>query len=598
MTGQYAKLLIMKGVNNMRKLQIVKNGLSPYHIVTSYFADECERYAASELQKYIYESTNTLVPYFSDICERRGMEILIGYDARNAQDYIEEKEFNSLMDEGFIIKTAITGDIVICSKTSRGTLYGVYTFLERFLGFRAFTKDVEKIDYVTDFSVSEIHIIKNPDFEYRDAYFRGAFDGGFASKNKLNTSVADISREKGGNMKFFSAHHTFESLLPSKNYFKKYPQYYAEIDGKRKPSQPCLSNPDVVMEIATNLLKIIEKNPHCKVFSVAQNDNHEYCKCEKCRKIDEYEGSPAGSMITFVNKVAEIVESKYPDVLIHTFAYVYTRKAPKYVRPRRNIIVRLCNIECEWSQAFETLAAKDPKSNAMEFINNLKDWTAICDRVYIWDYAVNFRSYLQPFPNFYQMAENIKFYKKCGIKGVLQQGNFSYGGGAAMDDLKSYLIGKLLWNAESNLDSLIDEFLCGVYGKGAPYIKEYLKLLTESVKGHELGIYDLPDSPYFTDELVEKYDLLFKMAEDAAENDEIKTRIQREHLSIEYLKAVRIEDYEQRCAKIDDLAEKIKKFKITEIMERVNLYDSFEYMKREKNIRNCEGRYSLYYVVK
>ena len=167
-----------------------------------------------------------------------------------------------------------------------------------------------------------------------------------------------------------------------------------------------------------------------------------------------------------------------------------------------------------------------------------------------------------------------------------------------MDELKSYIIGKLLWNAENDTDSLIDEFLCGVYGKGAPYIKEYLKLLTESVKGYRLSIYNSSDSPYFTDELVEKYDSLFKLAEDAAENDEIKTRIQREHLSVEYLKVIRIEDYAQRCAAVDILAEKIKSFKLTEIMERTNLYDSFEYMRRERYAKNREGAYWLYYVVK
>lgn len=581
----------------MRHLQIVKNGFSPYHIVGSYFADECERYAASELQSYIYQSTNTLIPYFSDICPKRGAEILIGYGARNAKDYIKESEIQALHDEGFIIKTA--GDqLLICGKTSRGTLYGVYTFLETFLGFRAFTKDVETIDCMPELSISEINIVQNPDFEYRDAYFRGAFDGSFASKNKLNSSVADISREKGSNMKFFSAHHTFESLLPSKEYFDKHPEYYAEIDGVRTPSQPCLSNPEVIKTVCENLLKTIEHNPYAKVFSVAQNDNQGYCRCENCRKIDEYEGSPAGSIITFVNQVAEAVEEKHPDVLIHTFAYQYTRTAPKFVRPRKNIIVRLCNIECEWSEPFEILAGKDPRSQAAAFIKNIADWTAICDRVYIWDYAVNFSNYLQPFPNLYQMAENIKLYKRHGIRGVLQQGNFSYGGGAAMDELKAYLIAKLLWDTQSDTEQVIDEFLCGVYGKGAPYIKDYLKLASKSVKGHALSIYDDTDSPYFTDALVETYDSLFKMAEEAAESDEIRARIQREHLSIEYLKAARIEDDAKRCAAVDVLAEKIKRFRLTEIMERRNLYDSFAYMKKERYAKNRDGQYNLYYVVK
>ena len=68
----------------MGDLCIVKDGRSPYHIVGSYFADECERYAAAELQKYLYRATGTFVPYFSDICGKRTLEILVGKNARNA----------------------------------------------------------------------------------------------------------------------------------------------------------------------------------------------------------------------------------------------------------------------------------------------------------------------------------------------------------------------------------------------------------------------------------------------------------------------------------------------------------------------------------
>ena len=85
------------------------------------------------------------------------------------------------------------------------------------------------------------------------------------------------------------------------------------------------------------------------MFSVSQNDWYNYCQCPACKAIDDREGSPAGTMITFVNQVADAIREDCPDVLIHTFAYQYTRKAPKFVRPRPNVIVRLCSIECCFS---------------------------------------------------------------------------------------------------------------------------------------------------------------------------------------------------------------------------------------------------------
>ncbi len=582
----------------MNTAEIVKNGRSQYHIVGSYFADECERFAASELQKYIYRATDVLVPYFSDICPKRSVEIIVGKDARNARDYVTDEELNGLGYEGFLIRVSDDGTVLICGNKSRGTLYGVYAFLEKFLGFRCLTSKIERIDRKSELAVTSGDIIEKPDFEYRDAYFRDAFDGGFASKNRLNTSIADISREKGGNMKFFSAHHTFETLLPSKVYFSLHPEYYAEIDGKRVPTQPCLSNDDVIRIMTENVIRQIKENPHCNVFSVAQNDNKQYCRCKKCRAIDECEGSPSGSMITFVNRIAEAVEKVAPDVLIHTFAYQYTRHAPRTVRPRHNVIVRLCNIECEFSEPFETLAARDPSGTAAHFLKDLSDWTAIHDRVYIWDYAVNFHNYLLPFPNFYQMAENIKYYKKMGVRGVLEEGNFSYGGGAAMDHLKAYMIGRLLWNTESDPNKIIDTFLSDVYGKGAPFLKKYIIRATEAVKGHVMTIGTYPDSGCFADDDISEYDRLFKLAAEAAETDEIKERIEREHLSIEYLKIARITDDAERSKAVDAFAEKVVKFKLTEIMERRSLYDSFEYMKRAPYARDRAGAYTLYYVVK
>lgn len=582
----------------MKELCIVKNGRSPYHIVGSYFADECERYAASELQKYLYEATETFVPYFSDICPPRGLEILVGYGARNAEAYVDAETLRSLEDEGYLIRCAEDGTVVICGQCSRGTLYGVYAFLEKFLSFRAFTSEAERIDHVKELSVPVCDIKKTPDFEYRDAYFRGAFDGAFSAKMRLNTSVADLSREKGGGMKFFSAHHTFESLLPSRIYFDAHPEYYAWVDGKRVPSQPCLSNEDAVRTVTENLLRTVRENSHARVFSVAQNDNQEYCRCEHCRAIDEYEGSPAGSMIRFVNRVAEAVEAVDPTLLIHTFAYQYTRRAPKYIRPRGNVIVRLCNIECEWSEPFEVLAARDPESEAAEFVRNIKDWTALSDRVYIWDYAVNYANYLQPFPNFRQMAQNIRFYRRMGIRGVLEEGNFSYGGGASMDGLKTYLIGRLLWDSELDADVLIDEYLSGVFGAGAPYLRRFIDLIGEAVKGHRLGIYDAPDAPYFSDAAIAEYDRLFRAARDAAENETVRTRIEREHLSVQYLIAARTEEDARRAEAVDALAKEVLRFRLTEIMERRNLYDSFAFMKRERYAKNRDGQYNMYYVVK
>ena len=581
----------------MKTYRIIQNNRCYYTVVGANMSDSCERYAASQLQRYLYDGTSTFIPYISDLCKKRGPEILIGADTREARRSVSEEELNVLGEDGFLIKT-LDEDILITGKTSRGTLYGVYEFLRRFVGFRAFTKDVEKVDTLSELVIPEIYISEKPDFEYRDAYFRFAFDGAFCAKNRLNTTLGDISAEKGGNFKFFNCHHSFHDLVPPGEYFEEHPEYFALVDGKRNEEQLCLSHPDVLEIALARVERWITEHPECKVFSVAQNDNQSYCQCDACRTDYEKEGSPAGNIIPFVNKIAERIEKKHPDVLIHTFAYQYSRVAPKHARPRQNVIVRLCNIECEWGDPLETVAASSPDSKSAEFLKNVREWSEICDRLYVWDYAVDFSNYLQMFPNFFSMAENIRYYKRYGVKGVLQQGNFSYGGGAALDDLKAYLISHLLWNAEADVQTLIDEFCDGVYGKGAPYIKEYISVICNAVKGKRMTLYDYPDAAYLSDELLERCDALFVKAEQAAENETIRKRIEREHLSVQYLQTVRLADDEERSRAVDRFADKVRAFRLTEIMERLPLEDSFEYMKRTQYAKDRTGKYRLYYIVR
>lgn len=581
----------------MDNYQIIKNGHSDFHIVTSQFAQYGELFAASELQKYLYKSSDVFIPYFSDRCARRGPEIFVGLQARDIGKMLADSEIAQLGEEGYIIKT-IGENLLIAGNTPRGTIYGVYGFLEKFLGFRCFTKDVEKIDRKNELTFNDLNILESPAFEYREAYFRFALEGDFAIKNKMNANLAPIPVEKGGHIKWYNCHHSFCDLIPPKYYWEKHPEYYAWIDGERQMTQPCLSNPEVLSIAIEGVKTWIKNNPNCKIFSVAQNDNQGYCQCAKCREIDEREGSPSGSIITFVNKVAEEIEKDYPEVSIHTFAYQYSRTAPKHVKPRSNVIVRLCNIECPRGKAFEDYKENDSEEAkyAVEFVKNIKDWSKICKRLYIWDYAVNFKGYLQPFMPFTQMAKNIRLYKQYGIQGVLEQGNFSYGGGAALDDLKSYVIAQLLWDPNQNEEELINEFLKYVYAEGAPYMREYIDAIRMAQT--EFSIYDYPDKEYFTNEVLDKCLKLFDEAKKSVKDEEVKQRIDRESLSVEFVKVCKIDDAKEREKAVDIFSKKVIEHKLTEIMERTNLYDSFEYMKKSKYAKQRSGMYSVYYIIK
>ena len=72
-----------------------------------------------------------------------------------------------------------------------------------------------------------------------------------------------------------------------------------------------------------------------------------------------------GTLLRFVNAVADAVAERYPDVLVDTLAYQYTRNVPKLTRPRRNVIIRLCSIECCFRHPLTDETCPENRSTAL-----------------------------------------------------------------------------------------------------------------------------------------------------------------------------------------------------------------------------------------
>jgi hypothetical protein len=188
-------------------------------------------------------------------------------------------------------------------------------------------------------------------------------------------------------------------------------------------------------------------------------------------------------MLRFVNSVAADIEKEFPDVAISTLAYQYTRKPPKHAKPGHNVIVRLCSIECSFSKPLI-----DKRNQA--FQNDILGWSKICDRLYIWDYVINFRHYFLPHPNLRVLGANVKFFVKHRVKGIFEEAARN-NAGTEMAELRGWVLAKLMWEPSLDSGKLIDEFLEGYYGPASPYIKEYLRVTHNAVaaSGDWLGCF-------------------------------------------------------------------------------------------------------------
>jgi hypothetical protein len=491
------------------KINLVVKGKSNYRIVLPAQATKWDSLASKELQKYLKDISGAELPIINANSSGKGNEIILGHDGKIKKD-------------GFSIKTA-GGNLEITGGPERGSLNGIYSFLEKYLGCRMYSASVKVIPVKKNISLPQINIKEEPVFEYRDVHYKNAFDPDYSHWHKL---YSDPESKKTWGLFV----HTFSRLVPPEKYFKEHPEYFAELNGIRvADGQLCLSNPDVYKIVVDELRQRMKENPDAKIWSVSQNDNFSNCRCPECTKLDEQEGSPSGSLLNFVNKVAR----EFPDKIISTLAYQYTRKPPENIKPEKNVNIMFCSIECNRSKPLET----DPTSAG--FVNELKEWSKMAKSMIVWDYVVQFKNTVSPFPNFHVLQPNIQLFAKYKADMMFQQGA---GGciGAEFGELRCYIISKLLWNPNENVDALMNDFLNGYYGKGGKYIRQYIDILTDALKKTDtpLLIYGNPISPmknYLAPELMKKYNQLFDKAEAAVKNTpEIFDRVKIARLPLKY----------------------------------------------------------------
>lgn len=531
----------MGNVKGSCKYILAQKGLSDWKIVLGNEASPSEVHAAEELQYFLKEMSGAVLPIVKDNCEKSNHEIIVGDGAHLAQLGIKV-DWNKLGDEGFIIYT-VDECLVIAGGKLRGTLYGVYSFLEDYLGCRWFSSKVSSIPKKEKVEIPKIKDEQVPALEYRETYYYDSFDGDWAARNKSNGHFQRLEAKHGKKVKYSGFVHTFDHLVSVKEYFDTHPEYFSEIDGKRisERTQLCLTNPEVLQLAISKVKQWIKEDPEATIISVSQNDWYNPCQCEKCRVVDAEEESYSGTLIRFVNAIAEAIEKDYPHVAIDTLAYQYTRKAPKLVKPRKNVIVRLCSIECCFSHPLETCdvmaSFKNRKESGASFKKDLEDWSKISDRLYIWDYVTNFAHYVMPFPNLEVLKPNVNFFIKNNVKGIFEEGNYAVGGNGEFAELRAYIIAKVLWDPNYDTDLAINEFLTGYYGMAAAPIREYIDILHKKVKDENIhvGIYYPPTSPYLSPDIIEKSVELFDKAERLAENEEILQRVRTARLPLRYV---------------------------------------------------------------
>lgn len=479
-------------------------------------------------------------------------------------------------EDGFEINCR-NGSMQISTGSGKGSIYGVATLLERYMGVNYYARNTYTLTKSNTIQLPAITLAETPAFRYRQTYSYGNEDPDYYDWFRLE----DPAQMFASNLWV----HTFNRLLPAAVYGKAHPEYYAMINGRRQPgahSQWCLSNPDVFNLAVQKIDSIFKANPGRNMISVSQNDgNDTYCTCPECKAVDSYEGSPSGSLIRFLNKLAR----RFPDKEFSTLAYLYSVRPPRHTKPLPNVNIMLCDIDCK-----REVPLTDNESGR-EFMQALEGWSKISNNLFIWDYGINFDNLVSPFPNFHILKDNINLFKKNHATMLFEQVNGTRG--TDFSEMRAYMLSKLMWNPALNADSLMRQFMNGYYGPAAPYLYQYQKLLEGGLlsSGTPLWIYDSPVSHkrgMLNRTMRKACNRLFDEAEQAVAGD--TTLLDRVRLSrlplqfadLEIERTIPGGNPAQRRAQVELFRQRATKYGVTALTERGISPDEYcrNYLKR------------------
>ncbi len=405
------------------------------------------------------------------------------------------------------------GRLHLTAARPRGARNAVYTFLETYADCRKYSIEVEVVPRLQEILLPALDETQVPPLSFRLQDFK---DPAYNAWHKLD------SLEDWG---LFV--HTFHELVPPERYFQDHPEYYSENRGERvRDGQLCLTNPEVLRLVVDQLRRRMAANPAARYWSVSQNDTYLPCDCPECRAVNDEEGSPSGSILRFVNSVA----AQFPDRVISTLAYQYSRRAPRLTRPAANVNIMLCSIESDRSRPM--LVGRD------SFVDDLEAWGALTDNIFLWDYVIQFRNLLAPFPNLHVLQPNLQFFVENGAQAVFEQGLALMHGEFA--ELRAYLIAKLLWDPYLDVKEVMTDFLEGYYGEAGSHLRRYIAEMQAALErsGEGLSCFGYPfpsEDGYLSAAMLARYGDIFDGAEAAvAGRPELLVRVQTARLPVQY----------------------------------------------------------------
>ncbi len=524
-------MAVLAGALPAMALTLAEKGAARAEIVLCDGATAPEQTAAKEFAAYLGQVTGATFTVVTEAAAAPDKShLFVGPTAKTKEAGVD---CAALGPEEWVIRT-VGNDLLLTGGRPRGTLYAVYHFLEDEVGVHWWNPYEESAPNTPDLTIGGLDRHGKPTFRYRDIYMLyGGDNGRFAARNRLNRDGdAGIGADYGGEMGYGPPYHvhTFNAYFPPDHYFATHPEWFSLIDGRRQKdmSQLCLTNTELRVAFLDKLKAYIAQaraeaarngQPAPTVFDISQNDWENACQCDACQAITKAEGSESGPLLDFLNYLADAIKNEYPGVCIDSLAYMMTQKPPKSLRPRDNLILRLCDTGSNF-----TKSVTDPENTP--FREHLLSWAAITKNLRLWNYAVTYAPYYGlPMPSVHSYPTSYQFYAEHNVEGVFTE--HEYPVLADMRDFKVWMMMKMLEDPYQDYGKQVRTFMDGFYGPAGETIHGYLDRLEKAAeaKPSYLSMGASPRQYRYLDlDFVRGAQELFNQAESLVKDDAVLLR--------------------------------------------------------------------------
>lgn len=446
-------------------------------------------------------------------------------------------------------------NVFICGDTARncpGTLYGVYGFMNKSFNFKQYSADCFHIDKTSRLKLNDWNLKDVPDIDMRSVgYLDLNKDVVYANRMRLQQWNGSTT----SNEWVVNSHSQLEYMLRPQTYYEDHPDwYYSTNEGYSL----CFTNQEVVEAMISRVKDELERNKTAEYLMLGQSDCSSPCQCNNCKaRANSFGGSYSAVQLEFINKISDAVtpwlNQTQPGrkMTFYFFAYWWSLNPPGLNSNGQRYITCRDNVGVMWTPLSMNYKYDICNTVNSNYRSSLDGWCECTKNLTIYYYPISFKHYLINFNDFGSMEENIRYVVSKGCKYYYTQANGNDTRGAALQDLRTFVVSQLLWDSSLHYEDLVKEFILNYFADASTAMQKYYDVTRtwytiggEAVKDTGLTGADWCNMDAFPKDLVDSLDMILDDALKAIEKykttdfavyEKLYWRIEKERLTTTFI---------------------------------------------------------------